>query len=144
MMKSLYMLLSWIPFNVDFVLYVKKKLIVDFMETVRACLTLGITNPYAIIATLMYSIRLNASVEYVVLRLEIVAVKMTKLDNNSKLLIRLDFILLITIIISSYTYYQIKDWWELDHNTALLYSFMLGLGVGGLSVISIRHYRKRK
>ena len=42
----------------------------------------------------------------------------------------------ITLVITSVTYYQIKDSWNLDMNTAILYSFLLGFGVAGLLVLS--------
>ena len=42
----------------------------------------------------------------------------------------------ITLVITSVTYYQIIDSWNLDINTAILYSFLLGFGVAGLLVLS--------
>lgn len=70
--------------------------------------------------------------------------KFDALDTPTKFLFRFDFVLLISIVVTLITYYQIKNAWELDHNTALLYSFILGFGVGGLLVTSIRHYRKSR
>ena len=48
----------------------------------------------------------------------------------------------ITLVITSVTYYQIKDSWNLDMNTAILYSFLLGFGVAGLLVLSKSILRK--
>ena len=48
----------------------------------------------------------------------------------------------ITLVITSVTYYQIKDSWNLDINTAILYSFLLGFGVAGLLVLSKSILRK--
>ena len=59
-----------------------------------------------------------------------------QLDNKSKFLFRFNFVVWITLVITSVTYYQIKDSWNLDINTAILYSFLLGFGVAGLLVLS--------
>lgn len=70
--------------------------------------------------------------------------KFESLEPSTKFLFRLDFLLLIAIIVSLFTYYQIIDAWQLDHQTAVYYSYLLGFGTGGLTVISIRHYRKTR
>ena len=59
-----------------------------------------------------------------------------QLDSKSKFLFRFNFVVWITLVITSVTYYQIKDSWNLDINTAILYSFLLGFGVAGLLVLS--------
>ena len=59
-----------------------------------------------------------------------------QLDSKSKFLFRFNFVVWITLVITSVTYYQIKDSWNLDMNTAILYSFLLGFGVAGLLVLS--------
>ena len=58
------------------------------------------------------------------------------LDNKSKFLIRYNIVIWLAVIISSITYYQITDSWNLDKNTAILYSFLIGFGVAVLSVLS--------
>ena len=55
-----------------------------------------------------------------------------QLDSKSKFLFRFNFVVWITLVITSVTYYQIIDSWNLDINTAILYSFLLGFGVAGL------------
>ena len=74
----------------------------------------------------------------------ILKTKFDELDSSMKLLLRFDLILLITLIVSIITYYEIKEAWGLDHQTAINYSFILGFGVGGLVVTSIRHYRRSR
>ncbi len=59
-----------------------------------------------------------------------------KLDNKSKFLVRLNIVMWLALVISIITYYQIIDSWNLDMNTAILYSFLLGFGVSGFSVLS--------
>ena len=59
-----------------------------------------------------------------------------QLDSKSKFLFRFNFVVWITLVITSVTYYQIIDSWNLDINTAILYSFLLGFGVAGLLVLS--------
>jgi len=59
-----------------------------------------------------------------------------QLDSKSKFLFRFNFVIWITLLITSVTYYQIIDSWNLDINTAILYSFLLGFGVAGLLVLS--------
>ena len=65
-----------------------------------------------------------------------------QLDSKSKFLFRFNFVVWITLVITSVTYYQIKDSWNLDMNTAILYSFLLGFGVAGLLVLSKSILRK--
>ena len=65
-----------------------------------------------------------------------------QLDSKSKFLFRFNFVVWITLVITSVTYYQIKDSWNLDINTAILYSFLLGFGVAGLLVLSKSILRK--
>ncbi len=59
-----------------------------------------------------------------------------QLDNKSKFLVRLNIVMWIALVIGIITYYQIIDSWNLDMNTAILYSFLLGFGVSGFSVLS--------
>ena len=59
-----------------------------------------------------------------------------QLDNKSKFMVRLNIVMWIALVISIITYYQIIDSWNLDMNTAILYSFLLGFGVSGFSVLS--------
>ncbi len=59
-----------------------------------------------------------------------------QLDSKSKFLFRFNFVIWIALVIASVTYYQIIDSWNLDINTAILYSFLLGFGVAGLLVLS--------
>ena len=59
-----------------------------------------------------------------------------QLDNKSKFLVRLNIVMWVALVISIITYYQIIDSWNLDMNTAILYSFLLGFGVSGFSVLS--------
>jgi len=59
-----------------------------------------------------------------------------QLDSKSKFLFRFNFVIWIALVIASVTYYQIIDSWNLDMNTAILYSFLLGFGVAGLLVLS--------
>ena len=59
-----------------------------------------------------------------------------QLDNKSKFLIRYNIVIWLAVIISSITYYQITDSWNLDKNTAIQYSFLIGFGVAGLSLLS--------
>ena len=59
-----------------------------------------------------------------------------QLDSKSKFLFRFNFVIWIALVITSVTYYQIIDSWNLDGNTAILYSFLLGFGVSGFSVLS--------
>lgn len=70
--------------------------------------------------------------------------KFESLDASTKFLFRLDFFWLISLTVAIVTYYQIIDVWQLEHQTAIYYSYMLGFGTGGLAVISIRHYRKSR
>ncbi|MCH9042448.1 MAG: hypothetical protein IIB80_09885 [Thaumarchaeota archaeon] len=65
-----------------------------------------------------------------------------QLDSKSKFLFRFNFVVWITLVITSVTYYQIIDSWNLDINTAILYSFLLGFGVAGLLVLSKSILRK--
>ncbi len=59
-----------------------------------------------------------------------------QLDSKSKFLFRFNFVIWITLVITSVTYYQIIDSWNLDMNTAILYSFLLGFVIAGLLVSS--------
>ena len=59
-----------------------------------------------------------------------------QLDNKSKFLVRFNIVIWVALVISIITYYQIIDSWNLDMNTAILYSFLLGFGVSGFSVLS--------
>ncbi len=59
-----------------------------------------------------------------------------QLDNKSKFLVRLNIVVWVALVITIITYYQIIDSWNLDMNTAILYSFLLGFGVSGFSVLS--------
>ncbi len=59
-----------------------------------------------------------------------------QLDSKSKFLFRFNFVIWITLVITSVTYYQIIDSWNLDMNTAILYSFLLGFVIAGLLVLS--------
>ena len=59
-----------------------------------------------------------------------------QLDSKSKFLFIFNFVIWTVLVITSVTYYQIIDSWNLDMNTAILYSFLLGFGVAGLLVSS--------
>ncbi len=59
-----------------------------------------------------------------------------QLDNKSKFAVRFNIVIWVALVISIITYYQIIDSWNLDMNTAILYSFLLGFGVSGFSVLS--------
>ena len=59
-----------------------------------------------------------------------------KLDNKSKFAVRFNIVIWVALVISIITYYQIIDSWNLDMNTAIFYSFLLGFGVSGFLVLS--------
>ena len=56
------------------------------------------------------------------------------MQTTTKKLIKYDLFILISIVILTITYYQIKDWWELDHSVALAYSCLLAFGVSGFVI----------
>jgi len=59
-----------------------------------------------------------------------------QLDNKSKFAVRFNIVIWIALAIGIVTYYQIIDSWNLDMNTAILYSFLLGFGVSGFLLLS--------
>ena len=59
-----------------------------------------------------------------------------QLDSKSKFAVRFNIVIWMALVIGIVTYYQIIDSWNLDMNTAILYSFLLGFGVSGFSVLS--------
>ncbi len=59
-----------------------------------------------------------------------------QLDNKSKFLVRFNIVIWVALVIGIITYYQIIDSWNLDMNTAIFYSFLLGFGVSGFLVLS--------
>jgi len=59
-----------------------------------------------------------------------------QLDNKSKFAVRFNIVIWVALVIGIITYYQIIDSWNLDMNTAILYSFLLGFGVSGFLVLS--------
>jgi len=59
-----------------------------------------------------------------------------QLDNKSKFAVRFNIVIWVALVIGIITYYQIIDSWNLDMNTAIFYSFLLGFGVSGFLVLS--------
>lgn len=70
--------------------------------------------------------------------------KTIELDRPEVNLIKLDFFIVSFLVSSLILYYQIRPLWDLTHETALLYSFVMGFGIAMPLVMVLRGYNRKR
>jgi hypothetical protein len=69
--------------------------------------------------------------------------RIDKMDRGMRFLIRFNVVMFTTLFTVLLTYYRVKDEWNLDHDTSVIYSFTVGLTLGFIVLISLRRWRLR-